>query len=1203
MSEVFDITGKVKLDLRDYKKQMGNLRKSLNDVRKGKGTQKGLDDAFKMRMTGTQKVKSDLASVSRTLTALKKKTDLGTLKLNTAPAMANLKALDKRMAASRKDMQKGMVPFSDKQRGGAGGMGGFIPTGDGRRGGGSTILPTQEERRRGIGSAIGGWVSGSDKHDGRNVGYRLADRGRSPLDASSIIGGATIIGMTKNAMEFQESMGMGFGKMSGLSESDKRELTEFVLQQTGDSPKTSRQGADQYEVLAGMGYSKGEIYSAFKPMLDFSVATRSDPQEAADMLSGLIQTYDQYTPASAQLVSDKVSKAINMSSLNLESLKQSSKYVDPVFAAAGISPEESLALQAMLADKNIKGSTAGTGLKNFLYGATSEKKKDVERLEKLGIRTKDADGSFSLAEVLSSLNETMKEHEAAGTSEQFVSDMVQAFGRDGASAIAALASYTPEELQEKVLQLSDANVKGATDLLVREATDNLAGDVQSLGSTIEMIFNKQLTDNEGPLRKGVQKIEDAFMWFDGLDKETQGLILKFGGLAAVLPIITFVVGRVVGAFLSIISVVGKVVGALWKIVTLPFPKTPKGTPGAPGGKGGGGKGGSGGKGGGKSDKGGGKGGGGKTAPIQPVKVIGCVKVCGGKAGGSTHTSSKGGKSNKKASDKYQGSTKQNTKNVGGFGKAVGKFATGIPVIGTLASSIWQLKDINKDNAASTLGSITGGAGGSAIGAALGSFLGPFGTAAGGLLGGWLGSAGGSKAGEYLQEKWPTKSEGGKQKVAEGQKSHPSGGAGMDGEMEASLSKAENFKSRITSIFESIGPALTAALTGVGSTIASAFTTIFESLGMILGAIGPLLAQIFSTIGSFLLTAFSTIGSIIMTVLTTIGSLLVTVFTTIGSFIITAISTIVSAVASAFMGLLGIIGSILSALFGVVVGIFSAIVGFIASAVSMIAGVVMSVFSAIVGFVVGALSTILSTFASVFMSMLSIGMSMLSALLGAVISIFSAIVGAVISAGAQVVAAVAGFMGRAVATIFSFVGQAVSAGANFVAGVARGILSGASAVISAVGSIAQQAISSFKSKLAIFSPSRVMMDIAQWIPIGIAEGIEGGAGYVTDAMDGLADGVAEGLTLSGTKDDPFKDYKRSMEELTAINPFEMPDANASMFNTRNLGSGGADGMFSGGKTNMDIEKIVVQVDQLTDLDPQLIQGAVQNVFFDKARQME
>jgi len=238
-----------------------------------------------------------------------------------------------------------------------------------------------------------------------------------------------------------------------------------------------------------------------------------------------------------------------------------------------------------------------------------------------------------------------------------------------------------------------------------------------------------------------------------------------------------------------------------------------------------------------------------------------------------------------------------------------------------------------------------------------------------------------------------------------------------------------------------------------------------------------------------------------------------------------------------------------------------------------------------------------------MSMLSIGMSMLSALLGAVISIFSAIVGAVISAGAQVVAAVAGFMGRAVATIFSFVGQAVSAGANFVAGVARGILSGASAVISAVGSIAQQAISSFKSKLAIFSPSRVMMDIAQWIPIGIAEGIEGGAGYVTDAMDGLADGVAEGLTLSGTKDDPFKDYKRSMEELTAINPFEMPDANASMFNTRNLGSGGADGMFSGGKTNMDIEKIVVQVDQLTDLDPQLIQGAVQNVFFDKARQME
>lgn len=87
----------------------------------------------------------------------------------------------------------------------------------------------------------------------------------------------------------------------------------------------------------------------------------------------------------------------------------------------------------------------------------------------------------------------------------------------------------------------------------------------------------------------------------------------------------------------------------------------------------------------------------------------------------------------------------------------------------------------------------------------------------------------------------------------------------------------------------------------------------------------------------------------------------------------------------------------------------------------------------------------------------------------------------------------------------------TAGKDLVKGVAKGIQNGLSSVIKAVGSIARQALSSFKKKLGISSPSKEFAKVSKWIPEGIAVGINKAAGKVDKAMGRLTSSTVDTMS--------------------------------------------------------------------------------------------
>ncbi len=79
-------------------------------------------------------------------------------------------------------------------------------------------------------------------------------------------------------------------------------------------------------------------------------------------------------------------------------------------------------------------------------------------------------------------------------------------------------------------------------------------------------------------------------------------------------------------------------------------------------------------------------------------------------------------------------------------KSVGKFAKGVPLLGT-ALAVTDLIGMNKDNVGEKIGSAGGGLAGAATGAAIGSVIPGVGTAIGGIVGGIAGTMGGSSLGK------------------------------------------------------------------------------------------------------------------------------------------------------------------------------------------------------------------------------------------------------------------------------------------------------------------------------------------------------------------------------------------------------------------------------------------------------------------------
>ena len=276
---------------------------------------------------------------------------------------------------------------------------------------------------------------------------------------------AGIGGLISKSAQYEKALS-GLKAVTGATTEDIAKMSQQAKDLGSSTAFTASQVVSLQTELAKLGFKTDDIQNSTASILDLAAALEIDLGEAAEFAGSLVRSFG-LTTIDTQRIVDVMALSTSSSALNFESLRESLKLVAPVAKAVNVPVEKTTALLAVLADRGLKGSIAGTGLaKTFIM--LSKKGMTLEQgLDKL----KSSGGDLNTA-----------------------IDMV--------GVVAAKTFLTLASGQGDIAGLEESfnNASGAAKTLADERLNNLSGKITILKSAWEG-FILGLEDGTGGLNR------------------------------------------------------------------------------------------------------------------------------------------------------------------------------------------------------------------------------------------------------------------------------------------------------------------------------------------------------------------------------------------------------------------------------------------------------------------------------------------------------------------------------------------------------------------------------------------------------------------------------------------------------------------------------------------------------------------------------
>ncbi len=312
--------------------------------------------------------------------------------------------------------------------------------------------------------------------------------------------------MGKTVEELENEVGhveTSFGSFNGT-------LREFAQYMGANTAFSASQAADALNYMALAGYNTQQSMEMLPNVLSLAAAGSMELATASDMVTDA-QTALGLSFAETNIMVDQMAKTASTTNTSVAQLGDAILTIGGTAQYMAGGTEELTAVLGILADNGIKGSEAGTHLRNMLLKLSSPTKDGAQAIEDLGLKVFDAEGKMrDFESIFTDLNTAM-----AGFSEekkiQTFSDLFNT--RDVASAT-ALLNTSAERWEEVKSAIEDAD--GAAAKMAETQLDNLAGDITIFKSALEgvqIVLSDQLTPT---LREFVQ------MGTEGLQTITEG---------------------------------------------------------------------------------------------------------------------------------------------------------------------------------------------------------------------------------------------------------------------------------------------------------------------------------------------------------------------------------------------------------------------------------------------------------------------------------------------------------------------------------------------------------------------------------------------------------------------------------------------------------------------------------------------------------
>ena len=292
--------------------------------------------------------------------------------------------------------------------------------------------------------------------------------------------------------EFDQAMSQVAATM-GTSVGEIENLRDFAREMGASTAFSATEAAEALNYMALAGYDAETSMSMLPNVLNLAAAGNIVLARADYMVTATLTAFCLSLERTTQMV-DGMAKAASTGNTNVEQLGDAFLTVgglaqelnggfvtleDGTQAEVDGLQELEIALTSM-ANAGVKGSEAGTHMRNMLLKLTSPTAEGAEQFERLGVKVFDAGGKMrSLKDIFGDLNTSLgrlTQQEKL----QAVSELFNA--RDTASAEALLNAIGEDwdHIGESIL-----DAKGAAEEMAETQLDNLEGDITKFKSALD----------------------------------------------------------------------------------------------------------------------------------------------------------------------------------------------------------------------------------------------------------------------------------------------------------------------------------------------------------------------------------------------------------------------------------------------------------------------------------------------------------------------------------------------------------------------------------------------------------------------------------------------------------------------------------------------------------------------------------------------
>ncbi len=402
----------------------------------------------------------------------------------------------------------------------------------------------------------------------QNAGKGISNVGSSVTKSVTLPVAGIATAAVKTAADFESAMSE-VGAISGASAKGMEKLTAKAKEMGATTSFSASESADAMKYMAMAGWKTRDMTEGIAGIMNLAAASGENLGKASDIVTDGLTAFNMKAKDSSRFA-DVMAAASSNANTNVSMMGESFKYCASTAGAMGYKVEDISVAIGVMANAGIKGSTAGTTLKNVIANMSKPTDTQAALMKKLGVSLTDNNGKTKgFAAVMDNLRSSF-----AGLSEtEKASAAATLAGKQSMSGLLTIVNASSKDFNKLTKAINGSS--GSAEKMAKKMLDNLNGQITLLKSAVEGILIT-LGDKLLPhIKKVVTWVQKAADYINNLSSAQVDNIMKWAGIAAAIGPAVMLFGKVVTTVGTVTRTFGKVsstignFGGILKTITSP----------------------------------------------------------------------------------------------------------------------------------------------------------------------------------------------------------------------------------------------------------------------------------------------------------------------------------------------------------------------------------------------------------------------------------------------------------------------------------------------------------------------------------------------------------------------------------------------------------------------------------------------------------